>query len=872
MFLSEKGKYFFDYEMKEEYNIELHYKIIEQFYGFKKKNQINYYIHNLNNIKFIFSKNYGEIEVSSTINQYKNNLIIYPIKLNIELNEDKKIEMDVFSINQFKNILNYYKVEFPTVNSLILTKELEDFIFEGNNEINIELNNIPLKEIFNEINEYKGCFGELSKYIELYMKTDLDMKDFPEKNYLKNEDFYIKKNEKLDYYNFIQSNRAKLWAKLDKIIKKDECFFFTGPHGIGKTFTLLGFLTFNNNKNFHYIYINLDILYKEKNYMNIIFYEARNLFESIEEFLSAFKYIQNNLKYPNFDDDGILLTIIQLIHYINEIKKNNHKYTFFIDQFKYINDENYDSYLMLEIKELIKEKSDMSLIVCSSLNYTGIKNNLINKIEKKNFFSKFNFEFYNESFIKQDNENDIEKEKKNENLNLFGKLPIYYQIENKITKKYINLNKKIIKKKLYKFYYKNNNNSKEIENIILNNLKWIKNNNNKILSQIEILKFIRDNPIKYFSIKNNNKSFDYLYPLIEIIIEEIIKTEELKKSCLLYFNIAHIGWHFEQMFFNKINNTNIFLNFYIDNIIQIKTIFKKEKIDNFDKRLNTLFHFSFSNVKRYDGVIYLAETESIIFIQASIYKTNKLEEYDTKNLSDDINKINNNFFKVNEINPKKYFLVFVLENNNYYGNNYNIKTLEKFNSFNFCYYNILKDELIYENKNLKEIDYQPFNFIEEEEENNGIIFFKNKNFEKLKDENIEYKPGYYYVEKGMDLFSFVSETCFEYENFLEEISKNKNFYSNYKLKNFFKSYFSVCHVEKLNNTHSESRIVIALKDSDLLFGNSIKIKNGDIKYQWQEWSNELLGSSKKMLNEKKEKELLEIPGFFVFEKKKKLNI
>ena len=326
------------------------------------------------------------------------------------------------------------------------------------------------------------------------------------------------------------------------------------------------------------------------------------------------------------------------------------------------------------------------------------------------------------------------------------------------------------------------------------------------------------------------------------------------------------------MFFNKINNTNIFLNFYIDNIIQIKTIFKKEKIDNFDKRLNTLFHFSFSNVKRYDGVIYLAETESIIFIQASIYKTNKLEEYDTKNLSDDINKINNNFFKVNEINPKKYFLVFVLENNNYYGNNYNIKTLEKFNSFNFCYYNILKDELIYENKNLKEIDYQPFNFIEEEEENNGIIFFKNKNFEKLKDENIEYKPGYYYVEKGMDLFSFVSETCFEYENFLEEISKNKNFYSNYKLKNFFKSYFSVCHVEKLNNTHSESRIVIALKDSELLFGNSIKIKNGDIKYQWQEWSNELLGSSKKMLNEKKEKELLEITGFFVFENKKKLNI
>ena len=665
--------------------------------------------------------------------------------------------------------------------------------------------------------------------------------------------------------------------KIEQIIGNDGCFFFTGPHGIGKTFTLLGFLNFIKYENYHHIYINLDILYNEKNYMNIIFYEARNLFESMEELISAFKYVENNLIYPNFSsfdhiDDGILLTIIQLIEYISKKKNKNHKYIFVIDQFKYINDESYDTYLILEIKKMISKNSDMSLIVCSSLNYTGIKNNLIYKLEKK-MQSDFYFEFYYESFIKKDIEYENEEEKKNENLKLFGRLPRYYQIEAKIDTKYINLNKKINKKKFFKFYLENNKNTNDIEEITLNNLKWIKNNNNKKLSQIEILKFIRENPIKYFIIKKDNKSFDYLYPLIEKIIEEIIKTLELKKSCLLFFNRAQMDWYYEQMLFNNINNTNIFLGLYIDNIIQIKTIFKKEKIDKLDKKLNTLFYFSFSNVKRYDGVIYIGETQSVIFIQASIFKTkNKLKEYNNKNLSEDIEKINNNFFKVNEISPKKYYLVFVLEKSNYYGNFEYIKTFEIFNYYNYCYYDLQNDEIIYENNILKEIEYQPLN-INEEEDKIGIIFFKDKNFKQIKDDKIEYKPGYYYIEKEMNLYNFVNETCFEYEDFIDEIFKNKNIYSNYILTNFFNFYISICHVDKINNSHSKGRIVIALNESNLLFGISNDLENSNnIKYKWQEWSKNILGPSMKILNENQEKNLFNVIGFFVFENKKILNI
>jgi hypothetical protein len=363
-----------------------------------------------------------------------------------------------------------------------------------------------------------------------------------------------------------------------------------------------------------------------------------------------------------------------------------------------------------------------------------------------------------------------------------------------------------------------------------------------------------------------------LYPLIEKIIGEIIKTLELKKSCLLFFNKAQMGWYFEQMLFNNINNTNIFHGFYIDNIIQIKTIFKKEKINKLDKNLNTLFYFSFSNVKRYDGVIYIAETQSVIFIQASFFKTkNKLKEYNNKNLSEDIEKINNNFFKVNEISPKKYYLVFILEKSNYYGIIENLKTLEIFNSYNYCYYDLLNDEIIYENNKLKEIEYQPLN-INKEEDKIGIIFFKDINFKQIKDNKIEYKPGYYYVEKEMNLYNFLNETCFEYEDFIDEIFKDKNIYSNYILTNFFNSYFSICHVDKTNNSHYKERIVIALNDSNLLVGRYNDLENSNIiKYKWQEWSKNILGHSKKILNENQEKNLFNVTGFFVFENKKILN-
>ena len=138
---------------------------------------------------------------------------------------------------------------------------------------------------------------------------------------------------------------------------------------------------------------------------------------------------------------------------------------------------------------------------------------------------------------------------------------------------------------------------------------------------------------------------------------------------------------------------NVFLNYYIENIILIKTIFKKQKIENFDKKANTLFCFTISNVQRYDGLIYIAEIGYAIFLQVSIHKTKKkLEEYTDETLIDDIKKINKKFFKTNGIIPKKYYLIFIFDYDNYMGNANNYNMLKQFD-YNFRFYHPQKDEL-----------------------------------------------------------------------------------------------------------------------------------------------------------------------------------
>lgn len=312
------------------------------------------------------------------------------------------------------------------------------------------------------------------------------------------------------------------------------------------------------------------------------------------------------------------------------------------------------------------------------------------------------------------------------------------------------------------------------------------------------------------------------------------------------------------------------MNFYIENTILIKTIFKKEEIRFFDKKVNTLFYFSISNVKRYDAVIYIADNNSAILIQASIHKSEKkLAEYTEDNLNKDIKKIDR-FFKKNNVMPNKYYLVFVLDYINYYGCKDDMDELKKFD-YNYCFYEPTKEELVYDvNKNLKEIGYNKCDICDEEDKE-GFIFIRTENFKAINENEIEFKPGYYYVEKGMDLLTFLKETFSEYVCIIYYVSSNKK-YSNYKLDKFVKMYEDVKYYNELYNK-SRDRIILALPREDLIFAISFDYNENNhiISYKWQRWHKEDFSSF--LIKDKDEPSLIkndilikDLKEYFIFKK------
>ena len=144
---------------------------------------------------------------------------------------------------------------------------------------------------------------------------------------------------------------------------------------------------------------------------------------------------------------------------------------------------------------------------------------------------------------------------------------------------------------------------------------------------------------------------------------------------------------------------------------------------------------------------------------------------------------------------------------------------------------------MHENENLREISYIPDNLIDEED-NEGFIFIRTENFKHIKESEIEYKPGYYYAEKRMNLLTFLKENCSEFVGLINYISKD-NKYKNYKLNKFVKNFYNVKYSEELFNK-GKDRIILALNRTDFILGISegFNENNKNIEYIWQKWSEE----------------------------------
>ena len=429
----------------------------------------------------------------------------------------------------------------------------------------------------------------------------------------------------------------------------------------------------------------------------------------------------------------------------------------------------------------------------------------------------------------------MSKEKNNENLEdnkfleLLGNLPRFLNIKDLLNKKIINILTKKIKEKIEKFYNKD-------KFLSISELKKLKIN--EPFEDANAFKTFLDRiPFKYFLIDIKKRKVDYAYPLVKTAISELLETYNLKNfKCN---NEAERGWIFERKVIDAIKTTHIFDDKYIDNYIEIPTIFRKYKIEDkyFDLSENTLFYFKYFNVRRYDCAIYLSEMKMFLLLQISKLKSEcQLKKYNKDNLQKDLDDMQK-FIKINKLDVNDYFLLFVLDEDNYRKEE-NYKTIEKY-KLKYCLYNSDKNCFVGFPKNFNKIDYSEKNKINLNDEDAKLFEFGIRENSFIYD-NIQ---GIFslYAEKGMTFKDFIEQTLEEnvIEKFREFIKIEEERYILSKIyylinKNYREDSFE---------TEDKTNILFFNLSNNIIYLGKGKIEEGRCKLTFQSF--EYFGSFSK---------------------------
>ena len=810
MKLEEDGKYYFDVEPKKELEGEFFESIIkglienrETIHEEKISGKIFYFEFQAK-ASYIYTDSNNKIEVSNS-----------PLKIEFKT-ENKTEQRFIISLSQFNKTLKYFGINFPWSKNIMLNEDNLKKLIYHNILINNKVVTIEDANIFQEIkldqkkNENGSIFEninkitkleDLSKYIDKYLKYNIEIFKYEEKDFIDEKKYEISTKSNFEIFDLY--GRILYIGVLEDISDKE--YFFTGPYSIGKTFTLLLFAN-NNTKKSRKAYFNLEILKSNKQYFEILAYESRNLFDDNETWKNTFIEIKDKEKRDPLSIISYLITKVSS-------KEKDTKYFFILDQIKFQSISKYDIEFqgIQSLRQLIKQTQNCFLIGCCSINYKGVKDILFgNWFSIKNDPSTINLN-YIRTFNKggQNHKN----YKDNKVLKLLGFLPRFINIKDNLNKKILNISTKKIKEKIIKYYNKN-------KLLSISNLTKIEINKpfeNRNAFQL----FLERIPFKYFIINDEESSVDYSYPLVKRAIKELIDTNEIDN--FNGTNEAERGWNFERRVIDKIKTTHVFGDYYIDNYIEIPTIYRKYKIEDelFSNSENNLFYFTYFNVRRYDCAIYLYDLKELILIQISIKKQKKqLKKYNKENLIKDANDIQK-FLKINNIEVKKYYFFFILDEKNYKDTQY----LDLFESFKFkyCLFNHEKNNFAsiigdfniinYSNDDIKDINDEDEKIYEFGIKDNSFIFGNN------------IKIFRFYAEKGMTLKDFIEQTFSEdddmIERFQEKFRYDENKFYLHKLQTLFDKEFRVDDL-----IDDETTILfLNLSQGNLLIGTG-KTKNG----------------------------------------------
>ena len=735
MYLDDDGLYYFDKDK----NYELS-KIIEEEV---KKNFTNKYEGTykcyLSGIQFEFKINFGNLFVEWTYNDKKNSKILTFFPLNAIFYVGKnKFERKIFSREQFdKNIKNYGFI-FPWSKTTLLSKtNLDNLIYHSIPlKKNIEIEDL---DIFNTkiSNESKPInkFNDLSEYISYYIKSEINLNKYEEKDFIKEEDYIIKGVNNFNYY--MPNERHQLAYGFEYMCKAHKEYFFSGNVSIGKTFTLLGLINWKAEDR-RRAYYNLEVLDKSDEYFKIIAYESRNLFNNQEEWIKSFHKIEEeNLKTP-------LSMILSIIKDVSQMKNENMNYIFIIDQIKFddiTKDSTYEE--MNSIRTLIKQTNNCFLIGCLSINYKGTKQILFYNWFKKYDFPKEELDTkLNIPSVEIIDLNFNDDDVNNKFLKVLGNLPRFRHIQDKLNIKIVNIIVKKIKEKIKKFYaYDELLTFKNLENIPIN----------IPMKQKDFESLLYKIPFKYLKIDIEKKIINYSFPLVKTAIDELLYSHQINNYS--GWNAAEFGWYNERKVIDLIKTSHKFCNYYVDNSYEIPSIYFKYKINNefFDLTENSLFYFSYFNVRRYDCAIYFGSEKSLLLIQITTNRTKEqLKKYNKTNIDKDIDSMQK-FLLENNLIINKYYLLFILTLND--SNNSNVQKIFNESGLKYCLYNIKENKLEEDTfPKYKISEYREPNIINTEEK---FIFFS------LVENTFKYDTQKYglkcYAEKGMSLDDFLEQ-------------------------------------------------------------------------------------------------------------------
>ena len=227
----------------------------------------------------------------------------------------------------------------------------------------------------------------------------------------------------------------------------------------------------------------------------------------------------------------------------------------------------------------------------------------------------------------------------------------------------------------------------------------------------------------------------------------------------------------------------------------------------------------------------------LLLLQISkLISESKLNKYNKDNFQKDLDGIQK-FIKINKLDVKDYFLLFVLDEDNYRKSE-NCKVIEKFN-LKYCLCNSDKNCFVEKPKNFNKIDYYEKNKINLNDDDSKLFEFGIRDYSFIYD-NLQ---GIFslYAEKGMTFKDFIEQTLEEnvIEKFREFIKIEEEQYLLSKIYYLITKNYK----EDLFETKDKTNILFFNLSNNIIYLGKGKIKEGRCKLTFQSF--EYFGSFSK---------------------------